>query len=284
MRNLFLLSIIFIPALTWAQTIAYRSGHSLVPFREKDKWGYSDMYSDSILIKPIYDDADLFSENGLALIKSGALWGYIDYSGHTVIKPSYTYATPFYHVKTQQPLDYAEVARGKKVTHISSKNRRIKEPVALSDEMLYQVISFPVTSNTVMLIKRHVENDSVVVINTKLHIPKNDMINFEEHNPIDHMIIASHKISGKKGVITYDQELVLPFAYDNIQFSSLQTLGEEFIVTVNALVGYISLKNNISVKPKYKSIVRVDQNVIEVVTKTGKKGFISTHGREFFDE
>ncbi|SDC73379.1 WG repeat-containing protein [Shouchella lonarensis] len=59
-----------------------------------NKWGYIDG-SGRVRISPIYDQADLFQTNGLAVVTVGEKQGVINHLGHYVVQPMYTWINPF---------------------------------------------------------------------------------------------------------------------------------------------------------------------------------------------
>ena len=58
------------------------------------KWGYIDK-TGSYVIEPQFDDAKPFSDNGLAVVKSGKQYGYIDKTGSYVVNPQFDSADSF---------------------------------------------------------------------------------------------------------------------------------------------------------------------------------------------
>jgi hypothetical protein len=66
---------------------------SLIPYRQGDLWGYA-APDKSIIIKPEYDEAQLFQE-GFAVVKKGTKYGYINKTGKVVIPIKYFVAKPF---------------------------------------------------------------------------------------------------------------------------------------------------------------------------------------------
>ena len=66
---------------------------SLIPYRKGDLWGYADPYK-SIVIEPVYNEADLFYE-GLAVVKKAGKYGYVNKDGKVVIPIKYLVAKPF---------------------------------------------------------------------------------------------------------------------------------------------------------------------------------------------
>ena len=66
----------------------------LIPYRKGNKWGYCDR-DKKIVIKPVYDDANPFSED-LAAVKINGKWGCIDKKGKMIIQTVYDDIRPFY--------------------------------------------------------------------------------------------------------------------------------------------------------------------------------------------
>ena len=56
---------------------------SLIPYRQGNLWGYASP-DNQIVIKPVYNDANLFYE-GYASVKKGNMYGYINKAGKVVI-------------------------------------------------------------------------------------------------------------------------------------------------------------------------------------------------------
>ena len=62
----------------------------LVPFLEKigGQWGYKNLTTGEILIRPQFDGANQFQE-GLASVKVGNQWGFINTTGQSLVDPVY---------------------------------------------------------------------------------------------------------------------------------------------------------------------------------------------------
>jgi hypothetical protein len=86
----------FVLSLLLAFTVpvfAQEPDMSLIPYRQGDLWGYAAI-DKSIVIKPEYDEAQLFQE-GFAVVKKGTKYGYINKTGKVVIPIKYFVAKPF---------------------------------------------------------------------------------------------------------------------------------------------------------------------------------------------
>ena len=66
---------------------------SLIPYRKGDKWGYATVDKE-IVIRPQFNEAGWFSE-GMAAVKIGKKFGYINRTGKVVIPARYTVAKSF---------------------------------------------------------------------------------------------------------------------------------------------------------------------------------------------
>jgi hypothetical protein len=67
---------------------------ALYPVLKNGKWGYIDT-TGRLVVQPLYDRADSFSE-GLAAVAVDGKWGYIDSTGKFVIQPQYEWAFDFH--------------------------------------------------------------------------------------------------------------------------------------------------------------------------------------------
>lgn len=63
------------------------------PFNEGEQWGYIGREWD-VLIPPIFEEADYFSDGLAAVLKNG-LWGYIDMGGNVIIDYQFQSAERF---------------------------------------------------------------------------------------------------------------------------------------------------------------------------------------------
>jgi hypothetical protein len=72
----------------------FRYGNNLFPVKYGALWGYADFYGNTI-IHPQFEEASLF-QYGIAIVKKNGLYGYIKHTGQWLIKPKYIFAQPFY--------------------------------------------------------------------------------------------------------------------------------------------------------------------------------------------
>jgi hypothetical protein len=89
-------ALIFLSAALLYSTISFaQNEHKLKPIRVDDKYGYGYDENGGILTIPAkYDDA-LYFEDGLAPVKMGDKWGFIDETGAMKIPMKYDYANIF---------------------------------------------------------------------------------------------------------------------------------------------------------------------------------------------
>ena len=66
----------------------------LYPLKSVASYGYIDQAGDWV-IKPQFEVAWFFSDNGLAKVRVNGKWGYIDQAGDLVIKPQFDWADSF---------------------------------------------------------------------------------------------------------------------------------------------------------------------------------------------
>lgn len=65
----------------------------LVEFMSQNLYGFADSETGKIVISPKYEDACAFCR-GLAPVKQGGKWGFIDEKGNEIVAPMFTFATP----------------------------------------------------------------------------------------------------------------------------------------------------------------------------------------------
>lgn len=68
--------------------------------KDGNKWGYMDK-NGRYAIRPVFDDAHNFQENGLAIVKKGNLYGVIDENFDYVVPPKYETIYPFSEGRAQ---------------------------------------------------------------------------------------------------------------------------------------------------------------------------------------
>mgnify|MGYP001321865182 CR=1 FL=1 len=268
----------------------YRNGHEIIPYRLDNLWGYKNSSDDSIIIKAQFDDADLFSANGLARVSMKGKFGFINRKGKLIIPCVWDNAEVFYYYQTNCPTDYVNVYNKKEAQYLNRNGKRLSGEPEPNEETPYFLPNASQTSCFEAPYYNFIYTlDSVRNIFVKRNVINKIVVNdFIDYAPYTKEIIV--KKGEKFGVIDILGDTILPFSYDSIykdyKFSKiLYTQHNGYFVMQNTLVGYIDLEKHIIIPVKYKSILRIDLNIIEVITRTGKKGFVDFRRRkEYFDE
>lgn len=86
-----LLSAVFVIVLSGG----YAQDGSLIPWRKGNLWGYSDP-GGKVVVAPTYERTFFFSADGLARVKQRGVYGYINHEGQLVIIPQFTNAGDFF--------------------------------------------------------------------------------------------------------------------------------------------------------------------------------------------
>jgi hypothetical protein len=86
---------IILTVLAFFSITALAIDHSLVPYRDGEKWGYSDAHK-KMIITPRFQRAWWFADNGLARVKIGDKYGFIDKKGKLAIEAKFDEANDFW--------------------------------------------------------------------------------------------------------------------------------------------------------------------------------------------
>lgn len=62
-----------------------------IPVRKGNLWGYLDLEEERVTIHPQFNGAMIFGTEGLASVKIGDKWGFIDHSGQIIISPQFDF-------------------------------------------------------------------------------------------------------------------------------------------------------------------------------------------------
>lgn len=345
-RLIMLAGILMISAGLSAQQIDM----SMVPYRQGDKWGFSDPEK-NVVITPKYEEVQWFSE-GYAAVKTGGKWGYINKAGKMVIPARYTVAKSFrkgfvprvgkeggdsvlfagVSVKADGyencidtkgnvtvkcpaiPENSVPENRGPVETVTTQKTYNVPNSSGLFDKIVddykiagsdetyyiaqkggrYGVFNtkfetiIPFDYELIMLDKRHSTNYLAVQKNGLFGIaslqgqvkiaPENTNVTTVEGADGKEYIIV--KKEGKAYVKDMDDKLVIPDSYSNIVYDK-----NGFIITGNDNMQGYYFMNNTSIAPKYTEIKSVnDGKYLMVKTFSGKTGYVSSSGNEYFVE
>jgi hypothetical protein len=166
---------------------------SLVPYRDKDWWGYAD-HSGNVVIPPKYERAKMFS-SGRAVVSIGKNCGIVDTAGYLVVEVSYELCT---------------VADGYLAVRIGGKS------------IVLDRTGKPITHETYDGTYRYLASDGMIAV---MRGGKTGFLNagklridfkLEGHSkPQDGRIPVAN--GDKWGAVDYDGKPVVPFEYDAIQ-------------------------------------------------------------------
>jgi len=221
---------------------------------KKKKWGFIDE-TGKFIIKPIYDDTQMFS-NGMAAIKRKDKWGFIDKTGKIVIKPKYDNVTSFEE-------EIAFFQEKNKWGIINKTGKIISKP---KYELLMSYQSNPA------IIK---ENKKYSFINEKGNISS------IAYDSLDYFIgnIAWAKKGNKFGIINKNEEIILDFIYDDYFPFFMQPDGIILSrIHLNNKIGFVNNDGKIIIEPKYDGFKGWLKNGKIVAFKDGSASVIDTLG------
>ncbi len=324
---------------------------SLIPYRKGDKWGYATVDKE-IVIRPQFNEAGWFSE-GMAAVKIGKKFGYINRTGKVVIPARYTVAKSFrkgYMPNKTKVGGDSIIFAGASLTAsgyeicINKKGIRMPQCPAISESSVAQN-SIPVesvtrtktynvpnsnglfdrivddytiegnTENYYIAIKNNhygvfnskfetivpFQYDSikinrrgktpflevnqngrygVVLTNGTMSIqPENTRLsNITANNGVEYMIVQK---DGKTYLRDMNNKEMIKNGYNDIVYDNF---GGFIITGDNNLRGYYFMDDK-TIEPKYKDIHLVDgTRFLQIKTSTGKTGYISSDGNEYFVE
>ena len=265
-----------------AQTnIYYRDSHEYIPFRSCNLWGYKS--NDDIIIQIQFEDADLFSANGLARVKKNGKYGFINKKGKIVIPCVWSYADVFYYGYTNCPKDYVCVYNERGSGYINMKGQKLNYKPEPDEEYVNSWPRISKKPNFIYVL------DSASNKFIKKEINYNiDIAHQRDYDPYSKEIIV--KKEQRFGVIDLSGNTILPYIYDTIYKDNslskiLHMKLNGYFVKQDSLLGYIDIENRIIIPVKYGSITRIDLNIVEITTKSGKKGFFDFEkDKEYFDD
>lgn len=98
----------------------------------------------------------------------------------------------------------------------------------------------------------------------------------------DHFIVSSN---GKSGVVNSEGGTILPLQYDAITYGDGCTCPVEYVVKKDGLVSLVDYNANIILQPRYKNIQPFKGGDLTIVVgASGKEGYVSRSGKEYFAE
>ncbi len=289
----------------------------LVPYRLKDKWGFSDA-SQKIQIKPKFEDVIPFNY-GYAAYKEKGKWGFINLEGEKIVSAKFDSISRYFQkfiVGYENDAAIYEtgiqVYEKGKLQFINTQGLRFN-----SMPEIIEVVGFESDSEFIEVIE---EGQLVGFINTMYEtksqvayydytiteigiIAKRKLKGLEYHvvlnlNTLQPIITGEYTsikptkndsgfyITNKKGKMGYFDtkgEPLLDFKYNEI--IKLTYSGFEFMVRPGQqLFGYIDLSKTPSkiIQPKYLHIGKFINGYAKVKTKNGQYGYIDYDKNEFF--
>ncbi|RYD73985.1 MAG: WG repeat-containing protein [Sphingobacteriales bacterium] len=325
---------------------------SMIPYRQGDKWGFSDP-GKNVVIAPKYNEVQWFSE-GYAAVKVGSKWGYINKAGKLVIPARYTVAKSFrkgfvprvgkeggdsvlfagVSIKADGyencidtkgnvtvkcpaiPENSVPENRGPVETVVTQKNYSVPNnnglfdkivddyKIAGSDETYYiaekggrygvfntkfeTIVPFEYdeikmdkkSASPYLAVKKSGMYGIATTQGQMKILPENTNVFAVKANDGKEYIIV--KKDGKTYVKDMENQLVIPDGYNDIVYDN-----GGFILTGNDnMRGYYFIdKTNPAIAPKYTDIKSVNgSNYLMVKTFSGKTGYISSSGNEYFIE
>lgn len=245
-------------------SMAFRAGDGwvsgeLIPFRQGEKWGYTDR--NRRLVLPVrYDEAGPFVDE-LAWVRVDGLYGYIDGSGYPVTPVHFTKASNFRRGRATVELE------GKTFT-IDAAGKHIADGALPEPEVEYLSLGDVVRKDGKQGFRFTVGSATVP--------PLYDEI-LEDYRGL--LFVRQGALWG---AINTKGKLVLPVVYDAIQATS----ANDFIFPIvqrAGLFGYLNAEGHLLVAPKYRAAEHFVAGVARVETPDGRIGYIDTTGKEYFE-
>ena len=266
--------------------------HLLIPFEQEGKWGFVN-YHDSIIVSPIFEEAyPTFSNRGR--IKQNGKYGFINEKGKIVIKPKYDTATDFKNGAAQ----VSRRGKSKRINIFGKKNATYLAGCGgifrncLSPRRFYGIDTFKVKEKYRITVMRSKKTNGKLTYYS-------DTLNtlFDQVTSIGRQYVILEK-NKKKALLfeyrgapaTYLNDDSLNFEYEAFQFfpcHEFYQFGSDniFGFKKNGKWGYIKLfyRPKIITKATYLSISSMKRGVALVEYKSGKFGYVSSTGKEYFN-
>ncbi|ALD22321.1 hypothetical protein AM218_15270 [Hymenobacter sp. DG25A] len=242
----------FTPAGEW-------SSGELIPFRQGEKWGYTDR--NRRLILPLrYDEAGPFVEE-LAWVRVAGLYGYIDGSGYAVTPTHFTKASNFTRGRATVELNGETFA-----IDVAGKRLPISETPA--PEVEYLSLGDIVRKAGKLGFRFTVGSTTVPAIYDEI---------LEDYRGLLFVRQGS-----QWGAINRKGKVVLPVIYESIKVTAANDYSYP-IVQQAGLLGYLDADGHLLVKPKYRAAEPFVGGVARVETPDGRVGYIDSTGKEYFE-
>lgn len=225
---------------------------SMIPYRQGNKWGFSDP-GKNVVIAPKYDEVQWFSE-GYAAVKVGSKWGYINKAGKLVIPARYTVAKSFR--KGFLPRAGKEGGDSVLFAGVSVKADGYENCIDTRGNVTVKCPAIP--ENAVPENRGPVET---VVTQKNYSVPNN--------NGLFDKIVDDYKIAGsdetyyiadkagKYGVFNTKFETIVPFEYDEIKVMKNANVPH-LQVKKNGMYGIATTQGQVKVLPDNVSLKAID--------------------------
>ncbi len=244
-----------------AQTTAPASSR-LVPFRSGSRWGYADR--NRRLVLPLaYDDAGPMVGE-VAWVRQGALYGYIDGSGHPITPAQFSAAGSF------GPGGRATVVLAADTFDIGPDGVRL--PAATEPE--------PETDYLEQgdLVRRQGKVGFRFTSGSSTVVPAE----YDEIRDLHHDGLLLVRQGAKWGVLNAKGRRTLPLEYDAIRATAANGFALP-VVEQAGRFGYLGPDGKLLTPIKYTAAEPFVQDVARVITATSQPGYLDSRGREFWE-
>lgn len=255
-----------LPFLFLLQLACQAQSDQLIPYRIKNKWGYSNTKGE-IIIPVKFSHATLFQDT-LALVRKGGKFFFINPQGKNSFKKKFSYAEPFVS-------GFAKVTSSRKTFYINQKGMQ-----ATTTHTPYGNDSSPIPDNEIMIKQNNLYGYkfmpfSIGTPRDTLHIPAI----YDTIIPNNKKRIAIAKKSAKWGVVNYQNQTIIPFEYDTIQQQN-----NLFILTRNQTDAIADQTGNVIIPHGQYKILKIENNHLFkiLLIDNQKEGYISSNGIQYF--
>ncbi|RYY70813.1 MAG: WG repeat-containing protein, partial [Chitinophagaceae bacterium] len=240
-----------------AATNAQQIDMSMIPYRQGDKWGFSNP-DRNVVVTPKYDEVQWFSE-GYAAVRVGSKWGYINKAGKMVIPAKYTVAKSFR--KGYVPNVGKEGGDSVLFAGVSLKADGYENCINTKGVVTVKCPAIPESS----VAENNVPVETVVQQKT-YSVPNN--------NGLFDKIVDDYKVAGSDetyyiamknnqyGVFNTKFDPIVPFQYDEIKLVR-NTATPYLTAKQNGMYGIISTQGQMRIQPE-------NTNVFGVKASNGK--------------
>jgi len=235
----------------------------LIPYLCDSKWGFCTTSGNEI-IEAKYDSVDFFLGN-TAVVEINSKYGLIDKTGKLILDAKFDEI-----VRYDQKNPSVRVRKGKK-WRIYDENGKRKRRISITSSIIYDCVTINSTFNYVDLYV-YSKNDKYGL----LKYGKNDSLNHKEVNYGDLIYdeyldfegenIIAFRIDESWQLYDYSGKLLSINSYDKIDKNSIGRRNECYYkVTKDGKIGLISKSGEEIIKPKYKSIEMLPEEVYKKI-------------------